>query len=113
MILLMLTFTLSKFIFNFSNDAWFMDLYVRVSNKVAISMYKRLGYRVYRTIDKYYEGRPDEDAFGIILNNLFQYLFMNWLFNKIIFSDMRKILPRSTEKKFKIPMDLPILDDLD
>lgn len=26
-----------------NNDAWFVDLYVRASNKVAIKMYERLG----------------------------------------------------------------------
>jgi N-terminal acetyltransferase B complex catalytic subunit len=26
------------------NDAWFVDLYVRESNKVAIGMYKGMGY---------------------------------------------------------------------
>lgn len=54
-----------------------MDLYVRASNRVAISMYKNLGYKVYRTINKYYEGRINEDAFGINLNNLYQCLFIN------------------------------------
>lgn len=41
-----------------------MDLFVRVSNKVAINMYKNLGYIVYRTVLEYYSGDPDEDAFG-------------------------------------------------
>lgn len=50
-----------------------MDLFVRVSNETAISMYKRLGYVVYRRIIEYYSGdgvRSDEDAFGEELKNL-------------------------------------------
>lgn len=44
-----------------------MDLFVRVSNQVAVSMYKQLGYSVYRTVLEYYSasnGEPDEDAYG-------------------------------------------------
>lgn len=41
-----------------------MDLFVRVSNKVAIKMYQQLGYIVYRTVLEYYNGDPDEDAYG-------------------------------------------------
>lgn len=41
-----------------------MDLFVRMSNKVAIDMYERLGYSVYRRVLEYYSGDPDEDAFG-------------------------------------------------
>ena len=44
-----------------------MDLFVRVSNQVAVSMYKQLGYSVYRTVIEYYSasnGDPDEDAYG-------------------------------------------------
>ena len=46
---------------------WFVDLFVRVSNKTAIQMYEKLGYSVYRRIKAYYEGKDgtsDEDAFG-------------------------------------------------
>jgi len=53
---------------------WFADLYVRVSNKVAIEMYKKRGYIVYRTVKGYYSG--EEDAF-----------------------DMRKPLKRDVSKK--------------
>jgi len=41
-----------------------VDLFVRVSNKVAITMYQQLGYIVYRTVLEYYNGDPDEDAYG-------------------------------------------------
>lgn len=41
-----------------------MDLFVRVSNKVAITMYTNLGYVIYRTIIDYYSGEKEEDAYG-------------------------------------------------
>ena len=41
---------------------YFVDLFVRVSNTVAVTMYSNLGYVVYRTIPNYYTGPPDEDA---------------------------------------------------
>uniref|UniRef100_A0A8P0PSK2 N-alpha-acetyltransferase 20 n=2 Tax=Canis lupus familiaris TaxID=9615 RepID=A0A8P0PSK2_CANLF len=47
---------------------FFVDLFVRVSNQVAVNMYKRLGYSVYRTVIEYYSasnGEPDEDAYGL------------------------------------------------
>lgn len=48
----------------FRKQAYFVDLFVRVSNKVAIKMYQQLGYIVYRTVLEYYSGDPDEDAYG-------------------------------------------------
>lgn len=55
--------------FEFSRKrAYFVDLFVRVSNKVAINMYTNLGYIIYRTVLEYYSGDPDEDAYG---NDLF------------------------------------------
>lgn len=48
---------------------FFVDLFVRVSNQVAVDMYKRLGYSVYRRVLDYYCGDPDEDAFGKISNS--------------------------------------------
>eukprot|EP00914_Ancora_sagittata_P001737 GHVO01004173.1.p1 GENE.GHVO01004173.1~~GHVO01004173.1.p1 ORF type:complete len:106 (+),score=15.36 GHVO01004173.1:263-580(+) len=44
-------------------DAYFVDLFVRPSNKVAIEMYKRLGYEVFREIKKYYH--DDESAYDM------------------------------------------------
>lgn len=41
-----------------------MDLFVRVSNKVAIDMYTKFGYTVYRRVLGYYSGADNEDAFG-------------------------------------------------
>ena len=43
-----------------------MDLFVRISNNVAVDMYKQLGYTVYRQVLGYYSGDPDEDAYGRI-----------------------------------------------
>lgn len=43
---------------------------MRVSNQVAVNMYKQLGYSVYRTVLEYYSassGEPDEDAYGKFL----------------------------------------------
>lgn len=48
-------------------NAWFVDLFVRSKNAIAINMYKRLGYDVYRVVNKYYsksETEAAEDAFG-------------------------------------------------
>lgn len=47
-------------------QTFFVDLFVRVSNKIAINMYKNLGYIVYRTVIDYYAGPGDvdEDAYG-------------------------------------------------
>jgi hypothetical protein len=50
--------------FYLRKKCFFVDLFVRVSNEVAVNMYKRLGYVVYRRVLDYYSGDPDEDAFG-------------------------------------------------
>ncbi|KXZ54833.1 hypothetical protein GPECTOR_4g904 [Gonium pectorale] len=60
------------------HDCYFVDLFVRKSNSVAISMYRKFGYVVYRTVVGYYSG--DEDAY-----------------------DMRKALPRDVHKRSIIP----------
>jgi len=50
---------------------FFVDLYVRCANKLAIDMYEGFGYSVYRRVREYYGnlgvgkgGRDEEDAFG-------------------------------------------------
>ena len=58
----------------------FVDLFVRQSNSLAISMYEKFGYRRYRTVLGYYSG--EEHAF-----------------------DMRKALPRDKEKQSMVPLD--------
>jgi hypothetical protein len=45
-----------------SYDGYFVDLFVRKSNSVAINMYKGFGYVVYRRVIGYYSG--EEDALG-------------------------------------------------
>eukprot|EP01027_Heterolobosea_sp_BB2_P011352 GEZU01016527.1.p1 GENE.GEZU01016527.1~~GEZU01016527.1.p1 ORF type:complete len:174 (-),score=31.06 GEZU01016527.1:233-754(-) len=65
------------------HDAYFVDLFVRVSNSVAIGMYKKFGYSVYRQVIGYYSG--EEDAY-----------------------DMRKALRRDVEKKSIIPLKKPV-----
>ncbi|PAA78914.1 hypothetical protein BOX15_Mlig008123g1 [Macrostomum lignano] len=71
--------------------AYFVDLFVRVSNDVAVALYKKLGYTVYRRVLEYYSGNSspmfeqDEDAF-----------------------DMRKSLSRDPERKSMIPLEKPV-----
>lgn len=50
---------------------FFVDLYVRCNNHIAIKMYEGLGYSVYRRVREYYESlglgksaKDEEDAFG-------------------------------------------------
>ena len=64
---------------------FFVDLFVRVSNAVAVEMYEKLGYSVYRRVLEYYSGDPDEDAF-----------------------DMRKALSRDPEGKSVVPLKNPV-----
>ncbi len=47
-----------------SYKSWFIDLFVRKSNKIAISFYKKLGYVAYRSIFDYYCS-PIDDAFDM------------------------------------------------
>lgn len=64
----LLFFTMFYLFFFFQRKGgFFVDLFVRVSNQVAVNMYKQLGYSVYRTVLEYYSasnGEPDEDAYG-------------------------------------------------
>ena len=57
---------------------YFVDLFVRCANVVAIGMYEGLGYSVYRRVREYYGsmgmgkgGRDEEDAFGQPFVSLF------------------------------------------
>jgi N-terminal acetyltransferase B complex catalytic subunit len=69
---------------------WFVDLFVRESNTMAVKMYEGMGYSVYRKVLDYYSG-PDEDAL-----------------------DMRKALKRDTLKQSIIPLPYPVhASDLD
>ena len=50
---------------------YFVDLFVRTTNTVAIGMYEQFGYSVYRRVQGYYHSsssgnrNEDEDAFGM------------------------------------------------
>ena len=73
-------------------NAFFVDLFVRASNELAISMYKKFHYIPYRRVLSYYSSGLDdhneddtEDA---------------W--------DMRKALPRDKHKQSVIPLNRPI-----
>lgn len=52
-------------------DAWFVDLFVRKSNKVAQALYNGMGYSVYRKVLDYYSDDPtdatkdSEDAYDM------------------------------------------------
>ena len=76
------------------HNAYFVDLFVRESNKVAQEMYAKLDYHVYRRVLKYYRQSgplfPSEDAF-----------------------DLRKALARnaSRSKSALIPLTKPITPD--
>jgi len=46
---------------------YFVDLFVRPSNKKAVDMYEKRGYSVYRRVHAYYQGMPPnepEDGYG-------------------------------------------------
>mmetsp|Transcript_28966 Transcript_28966/g.35752 ORF Transcript_28966/g.35752 Transcript_28966/m.35752 type:complete len:173 (-) Transcript_28966:1175-1693(-) len=78
--------TLMDFLERLSTDVYngyFVDLYVRQSNSLAIDIYKKLGYSVYRQVIGYYNNM--EDAY-----------------------DMRKALPRDVEKKSTVPLPHPV-----
>lgn len=66
-------------------NAYFVDLFVRASNSLAIGMYEKFGYVRYRRVLGYYSGDDSEDA---------------W--------DMRKALPRDVRKESVVPLDHPV-----
>lgn len=55
-------------------NAFFVDLFVRVSNTLAINMYKKFGYTVYRQVLGYYSS--EEDAYGKFLGWILMYVFV-------------------------------------
>ena len=67
--------------------AYFVDLFVRPSNKSAQIMYNKLGYTLYRQIINYYS-TIHEDGY-----------------------DMRKSLARDIDKKFMKPLPAPVTSD--
>lgn len=70
---------------------YFVDLFVRESNIIALEMYRRLGYTVYRRVVDYYAGFRNEDGL-----------------------DLRKSLPRDPDKLSQVPLEHPVhASDLD
>ena len=65
------------------HNGYFVDLFVRLSNSVAIGMYERFGYVTFRRVINYYSG--EEDAL-----------------------DMRKAMPRDVYKKSMVPLPKPV-----
>lgn len=72
---------------------YFVDLFVRVSNTVAVQMYKNLGYIIYRKIVGYYSAPP-----GSNMDNEDAY-------------DMRRALKMDKEGKSVIPITEPVPAD--
>lgn len=76
------------------HSAYFVDLFVRKSNKVAQDMYTRLGYVVYRRVLSYYSGsdpkRPTKNSEDAL--------------------DMRKAMPRDVTRSVSsvIPLSKPV-----
>lgn len=91
--------TLLELVSDQTYRGFFVDLYVRCTNIVAIELYEGLGYSVYRRVREYYGslgvgkgGKDEEDAFGacshLTRNN---YL--------ILYLDMRKPLSRDPGRR--------------
>ena len=81
---------------------FFVDLYVRCANRVAVEMYEGMGYSVYRRVREYYGnlgvgkgGRDEEDAFG---ESVF-FLVGGGCQCTHFCSDMRKPLSRDKESR--------------
>lgn len=64
---------------------YFVDLFVRESNHLAIGMYEKFGYRTFRKVIGYYSAELPENAL-----------------------DMRKSLSRDPNKLSMVPLDHPI-----
>lgn len=77
-------------------NGYFVDLYVRVSNRLAIDMYEGLGYSVYRCVQEYYSAGPgelEEDAYGKQLFSLCYYVVLIYVI------DMRKPMKRDKKRQ--------------
>lgn len=46
-------------------NCYFMDLYVRTSNRIAVDMYKLFGFAPFRRVGGYYGAGRDQDAFDM------------------------------------------------
>mmetsp|Transcript_16453 Transcript_16453/g.28198 ORF Transcript_16453/g.28198 Transcript_16453/m.28198 type:complete len:175 (+) Transcript_16453:207-731(+) len=65
------------------HNGYFVDLFVRKSNSIAINMYQKFGYIKYREVLGYYSG--EENAY-----------------------DMRKAMPRDVKRESVVPLLKPI-----
>lgn len=61
------------------HNGYFVDLFVKPSNTIAINMYKMLGYIEFRTVIGYYSGGSDSQSEDAL--------------------DMRKAMPRDKDKE--------------
>lgn len=66
-----------------AQNAWFVDLFVRESNKNAIKMYESMGYSTFRVVVDYYADNPSNPTSVLGENAL----------------DMRKPLDRDKKKE--------------
>jgi N-terminal acetyltransferase B complex catalytic subunit len=48
-----------------AQNAWFVDLFVRMSNKTAIKMYESMGYSTFRVVVDYYADNLTDPAAGV------------------------------------------------
>ncbi|KRX03890.1 Acyl-CoA N-acyltransferase [Pseudocohnilembus persalinus] len=73
-------------------DSWYVDLFVRPSNNVAVGMYKMLGYEIYQVVNKYYCNQlgKEEDSYDM---------------RKSLSRDVNKITSKPTGKTIE-PSDL-------
>lgn len=88
-----------------SYRGYFVDLYVRCTNVVAIGMYEGLGYSVYRRVREYYgslglgrSAKDEEDAFGECSVVGFC-VGDDELMRCSLFADMRKPLSRDSGRR--------------
>ena len=58
---------------------WYVDLFVKKSNDIAVAMYRNLGYTVYQEVKNYYSGPNPENCY-----------------------DMRKRMPRDVKKEIVV-----------
>ena len=83
-------------------NAYFVDLFVRASNTLAINMYEQFGYVKYRRVLGYYSSMMEEEKElnGSSEEGLMLGMEDAW--------DMRKALGRDEKKQSMIPLDHPI-----
>mmetsp|Transcript_46404 Transcript_46404/g.54224 ORF Transcript_46404/g.54224 Transcript_46404/m.54224 type:complete len:185 (+) Transcript_46404:87-641(+) len=83
-----------EFISSETHNAYFVDLFVRASNLLAITMYEKFGYVRYRRVLGYYaSGSSNADNTTDGAEDAF---------------DMRKALPRDVNKESVVPLDHPV-----